>query len=386
MTVSTTNAEATARDLKNNDHANRDLARLRKRLWRLSSLLTCGVLVIALVATWISSAVTAANGVSSTMSEAFTDADRDESVIDMRERTEPTVEDALAAVSDPINTLSDEHDTWRPAGSAPDSDYSMGEVSGRPFSVAVFDDGSVTFLRAPVNVIDDGGYDERREYWSETTIVSMVKEAIDTRAGAGPHLDGQYTQAAGMTWQWTTRVIAEKPEYDPSDPDESAQIAFYASGDLADYSKDGYLAARVFAFVDVSAVEKNLAHLALALLGAGAVGCILLVIVCRKIIDRALVPVEESQTRQREFLIKASHELKTPMASLSSNLDALMSNAGETVESQAQWTSNMREDIDELADRTCKLLDLVTQSGEAEDEPVEESDERDPVEKEAAGE
>ena len=41
MTVSTTNAEATARDLKNNDHANRDLARLRKRLWRLSSLLTC---------------------------------------------------------------------------------------------------------------------------------------------------------------------------------------------------------------------------------------------------------------------------------------------------------------------------------------------------------
>lgn len=70
--------------------------------------------------------------------------------------------------------------------------------------------------------------------------------------------------------------------------------------------------------------------------------------------------------------------------------------AGETVESQVQWTSNMREDIDEPADRTCKLLDLVTQPGEVEDEPVEEPGKRDPdekrsaeggpVEKEAAGE
>lgn len=96
------------------------------------------------------------------------------------------------------------------------------------------------------------------------------------------------------------------------------------------------------------------------LAAVGVAGCAVLVLVCRKIIDRALVPVAESQARQREFLIKASHELKTPMASLSSNLDALMANADETVTSQERWTKNMREDIDELAERTCKLLDLVT--------------------------
>ncbi len=37
-----------------------------------------------------------------------------------------------------------------------------------------------------------------------------------------------------------------------------------------------------------------------------------------------------------------------------------MSMRAETVASQERWTKNMREDIDELADRTCKLLDLVT--------------------------
>ena len=31
-----------------------------------------------------------------------------------------------------------------------------------------------------------------------------------------------------------------------------------------------------------------------------------------------------------------------------------MANSAETVASQERWTKNMREDIDELADRTCK--------------------------------
>ena len=119
------------------------------------------------------------------------------------------------------------------------------------------------------------------------------------------------------------------------------------------------LVARVFAFVDITPSVTQLKWLALVLGVAGVAGCAVLVLVCRKIIDRALVPVAESQARQREFLIKASHELKTPMASLSSNLDALVANSAETVASQEHWTKNMREDIDELADRTCKLLDLV---------------------------
>ncbi len=38
----------------------------------------------------------------------------------------------------------------------------------------------------------------------------------------------------------------------------------------------------------------------------------------------------------------------------------IASRCAETVASQERWTKNMREDIDELADRTCKLLDLVT--------------------------
>lgn len=39
----------------------RDLESLRTRLWRLSSMLTCGVLAVALVGTWVANAVVMAN-------------------------------------------------------------------------------------------------------------------------------------------------------------------------------------------------------------------------------------------------------------------------------------------------------------------------------------
>lgn len=336
-----------------------DPVHLRTRLWRLSSILTCGVLIAALVATWIASALTAVKSASTEMAEAFYWDNRSESLLDVRDRARSTVFEALNASFEPVNSVDDGQDAWLPFGSAPDSNFLVGGLGGSSFSAAVFEDGSVAFLRPPRNVMDDGGSDEKREYWSESTVTSMVEDAIGVRSNASTHLDGQLIEGGGMTWLWTTRVEVINPEYGADGADDNNDISFYTSGNLSDYSKDGYLAARVFAFVDVSIVVKHLKQLALALAGAGLLGCAVLVLVCRRIIDRALVPVAESQARQREFLIKASHELKTPMASLSSNLDALVANADESVASQAHWTDNMREDIDELADRTCKLLDLV---------------------------
>lgn len=344
-----------------------DLIHLRKRLWLLSSVLTCGVLIVALAATWIAGAVTAAKSAGTEMAEAFYWDSRSESLLDVRDRAQPTVFEALNASFEPVNSVDDGQNAWLPFGSAPDSNFLVGGLGGSSFSAAVFEDGSVAFLRPPRNVIDDAGSDETGEYWSESTVTSMVEDAIGVRSNASPHLDGQLIEGAGMTWLWTTRVEVINPEYGADGVDDNNGIGFYASGDLSDYSKDGYLAARVFAFVDVSIAIKHLKQLALMLAGAGLLGCALLVFVSRKIIDRALVPVVESQARQREFLINASHELKTPMASLSSNLDALVANADESVASQAHWTDNMREDIDELADRTCRLLDLVARAGDGDD-------------------
>ena len=329
----------------------RDLESLRTRLWRLSSMLTCGVLAVALVGTWVANAVVMANSNRSILLNVLGQAVTPGDLMWAQEHADARVDYALDdRYRENAKQGQDQGQFPWPYGTASDSAAASGPIPADSFRVAVFDDGGVAFL-------DSGQY-----VMSYEDTVSLVERAIDVRADGGPKMPEQISKVSGSTWLWTTQISATNPVYDPADP-ESSVITLYASGDLSDYGNDGLVAARVFAFVDITPSVTQLKWLALVLGVAGVAGCAVLVLVCRKIIDRALVPVAESQARQREFLIKASHELKTPMASLSSNLDALVANSAETVASQERWTKNMREDIDELADHTCKLLDLVAGPG-----------------------
>lgn len=53
--------------------------------------------------------------------------------------------------------------------------------------------------------------------------------------------------------------------------------------------------------------------------------------------DRALVPIKESINNQKQFIADASHELRTPIAVIKTNLDLIESNEDETVKSQETW-------------------------------------------------
>lgn len=55
---------------------------------------------------------------------------------------------------------------------------------------------------------------------------------------------------------------------------------------------------------------------------------------------RSLKPIRNSMERQREFLADASHELRTPIAVIQTNLEVLRSCKEETVESQRNWIDN----------------------------------------------
>ena len=93
-----------------------------------------------------------------------------------------------------------------------------------------------------------------------------------------------------MTWLWTTRIEVINPAYSADGADDNSDISSMPVEIYRITSKDGYLAARVFAFVDVSIAVKHLKQLALVLAGAGLLGCALLIFVSRKIIDRASFP------------------------------------------------------------------------------------------------
>lgn len=348
-----------------------NLRRLRGRLWRLSSILTCGVLVITLAASWVASALTAREVNNAELANMRMEAHRAEDLIAAKLVAEDEVLGALKSAYEREEADTRPFSDYRPSASAPDSNVEMGSPVNTSFSVMVFEDGSMTFAVPPRNVLsgDDGGDGA----WNEWNVAKLVRAAIDDREAGSNRMAPRHVKLGNMTWQWATWMFVANPNYDPEQPEVNNEVTMYSNGDLADYEKDGYVAARVFTFSDITPSVRQLERLAVVLGVAGVVGCVVLIIVCRKIVDRTLVPVAESQARQREFLIKASHELKTPMASLSSNLDALVANGNETVASQDRWTSNMRADIDELAARACALLELVTSPDAPSDAPSDDS-------------
>lgn len=75
--------------------------------------------------------------------------------------------------------------------------------------------------------------------------------------------------------------------------------------------------------------------------------------------DKALVPIKISWERQRDFVADASHELRTPLAVIQTNLELVMGNPTETVESQFKWLDNLLAESKIMAKLVDDLLFLA---------------------------
>lgn len=76
---------------------------------------------------------------------------------------------------------------------------------------------------------------------------------------------------------------------------------------------------------------------------------ILLVITSR----RMIAPLEENIRKQKQFITYASHELKTPLAIISSNADVLGMEKGKS-----KWLSNINRQVDRLSDLISSLIEF----------------------------
>lgn len=73
----------------------------------------------------------------------------------------------------------------------------------------------------------------------------------------------------------------------------------------------------------------------------------------------ALKPVEESWSKQKQFVADASHELKTPLSVIMANTEIIASHQDETVASQMKWIENTRQEADRMAGLVADLLFLA---------------------------
>ncbi|WP_294467163.1 HAMP domain-containing sensor histidine kinase [uncultured Anaerofustis sp.] len=74
--------------------------------------------------------------------------------------------------------------------------------------------------------------------------------------------------------------------------------------------------------------------------------------------DKALVPIKENMDNQRQFIADASHELRTPIAVIKTNLELIESNEDETVKSQEVWIDYAKSEIKRMDKMVGDLLIL----------------------------
>lgn len=330
------------------------LAKTRRNLILLSSALTCAILVICLMGAWGVAAHTSRQGNVAAMSDVV--ANSLELTPQALQGGVPTVDQALAYAASQ-DALAQGSASYAAAIKSEDR-MSPGLVAAwRPFVLLELADGTVKFAIAPQ-------WGEPQEViMSRDDAVGLVQGAIDAvhgRASGAPasHEATQTAthtaQAGPTTWLWSTYVLCVNPR-GMGNPGGDV-VSFYEDDDLSAYADEGLIAARAYVFVDQTPALTNLTSLAVALASVGAVGCVLLVLACRAVIGRALAPAAAAWEAQQRFVGRASHELKTPLASLTSALDVLDAHADQTVASQKRWLFNMREDVDQMAGMACTLL------------------------------
>jgi len=113
------------------------------------------------------------------------------------------------------------------------------------------------------------------------------------------------------------------------------------------------------AFLDITASQETLHQLLTTLTFAGIGILVFVFLLVWFFTSRSIKPIVEAWKKQKQFVADASHELKTPLATIMTNYDVLLSNPGETVQSQKQWLGYMKIGMDRMNKLISNLLLLA---------------------------
>ncbi len=139
---------------------------------------------------------------------------------------------------------------------------------------------------------------------------------------------------------------------------ESAAAAGDASGREGRFryriapSRDGR--GSVAVFLDVSADERSMLIVAVLSLLAGAACWLAALLAAVLLSRRATRPIAESMERQKQFITDAGHEIKTPLAIIRANADALELHQGES-----RWSRNIQRQTERMDELMKRLLTLA---------------------------
>ena len=147
------------------------------------------------------------------------------------------------------------------------------------------------------------------------------------------------------------------------DEEEAAALALQAAADSRGYGRIGDLkyqfvepadGCRACVFLDVSQQLRSVRRTAALSALAGVLAWGAMLVLVWALSRRAIRPIAENMQRQRQFVTDAGHELKTPLAIIQANVEAMELMGGES-----KYSRNIRSQVRRLSGLTQNLLTLA---------------------------
>lgn len=104
-----------------------------------------------------------------------------------------------------------------------------------------------------------------------------------------------------------------------------------------------------------AAATQSLAELRIILIVTASIILLVVYVICRYVTDRAIRTIEHAYEMQRQFVADASHELKTPIATISVNTEAAL----EDAQLPSQWLNNIKHETTRMTQLVSNLLLLA---------------------------
>jgi len=153
--------------------------------------------------------------------------------------------------------------------------------------------------------------------------------------------EGGVIKLNGREWQYVVAPAIANFDYGSEDKEQ-----------VIDNNDETYL----MRFLDITDSKKSLSSLATTLIVVGIGLMIFFFLVIIFFTNRALRPMEEAWKKQKQFIADASHELKTPLSIISTNVDVLYSSQEDTIREQLKWLNNISSGTKRMNGLVNKLL------------------------------
>lgn len=116
-------------------------------------------------------------------------------------------------------------------------------------------------------------------------------------------------------------------------------------------SKDGQ--GSIIVFINVSNIRRNILSVLIISVIIGILGWTLMLLLVMGLSKHAIYPIAENIEKQKMFVTDAGHEIKTPLAIIIANTDAMELHNGEN-----KWSKNIRSQAERLSGLMKNLLSL----------------------------